>query len=197
VPSFARATAERYCPRLSEGREERILNFSRRKTFRSIDASHLLQFASAGKVSKDDKEWVNAVPGRIVLIGGTFEDANDTHDTPGQGFFPTPVYGVDLNAQAIESDLHGGSIKLVPPLLLFLADVIAGTIFVFIFWLLDPHNSKFLFLLGTVLTILFAIVMSWVLFKASLWVSFIPILIGANIHQYFEHAKRVEENKPP
>jgi CHASE2 domain-containing sensor protein len=134
--------------------------------------------------------------GKIVLIGGEFEDARDTYPSPVRH---EPISGVELNAQAIESDLNPSMkpIKELHCLLPLFADIVMGILFVWIFWfILDYLPTRggprvVLFICATVLTVVFAIFSSWVLFKFSVWMSFIPILIGANIHQYIKHAEDI------
>jgi CHASE2 domain-containing sensor protein len=231
VESFARVIAEKYCVCLRSGTEEKILNFAHKKNFRRIASSAFLIAEPTG--SKEDKRsaeeeeekeeqdyWKRSVHGKIVLIGGEFEDSRDTHDTtPAQVSLPQPMYGVELNAMAIDSDLHGGAIKAVPRYVVFLVDfLLAGPLFVWIFFKTGQHPSPWmirvikhppaiwifkvigprtlLFVAATVVTFLLALGASWLLLAvASVWISFIPILIGANIHQYIEHAKGVGENE--
>ena len=224
VASFAKMIANRYRSYNRENSEKLIINFSHRKNFRTIDAGDLLRITdprqdpTAGKTKsdqssnreKENRDWMGAVSGKIVLIGGEFEDANDTHDTPGRGFFPKPISGVRLNAQAIDAELYGEFIKPVPGPIPFLSDLVLGTLFVFIFWFaldyleecswfVSRHWDKYrvlIFFGATVFTIAIAIFTSWLVFKLSFWMSFIPILVGANIHQYIAHAEKLSEKKP-
>ncbi|HWY21349.1 MAG TPA: CHASE2 domain-containing protein [Candidatus Acidoferrum sp.] len=225
VGSFARAIAEKYCVCLRSNTEEKILNFARKKNFLTIASSALIPKQRDGKEEEDSTEakkedfWKRSVRGKIVLIGGEFEDARDTHDTtPAQVPLPQPVYGIELNAMAIDSDIHGGAVIVVPRLAAFLSDMAAGTLFVWIFFRLVQHPSqrivrliehrpakgifsviglrKLLFFAATFATLLAAIGVSLtLLLVASCWMSFIPILIGANLHQYIEHAETVGEGR--
>jgi CHASE2 domain-containing sensor protein len=232
VGSFARVIAEKYAEkhaekhdvRLRSGKDERILNFARKKCFQKISSSRLLDIPGENDRPEDtcptDKDWKRSVLNHIVLIGGEFEDSRDTHDTtPGQVFLPQPLYGVELNAMAIDSDLDGGAIIVVPPFAVFLVDfLLAGPLFVWIFFELvhDPPSPRIvklidhlttvwmakviaprilLFVAATLVTFFIAISFSWaLLWLASVWISFIPLLLGANIHQYFEHATMVGEH---
>jgi CHASE2 domain-containing sensor protein len=220
--SFARAIASGYRDNVrKDEKEDKIVNFASRKDFLRKNARDLIpEPKHIGKTdyyrfdkSKDD------LSGKIVLIGGEFDDAGDTYPTPGHtGLFPQPemMSGVELNAQAIESDLLDANmapIRKMPCLLALFLDIAMGTFFVGIFWFvreyldkcrwcsshhLDEHRGP-LFVIATAFTILFAIGISRLFFKASIWMSFIPILIGANIHQYIEYATemgKVGKKKP-
>jgi CHASE2 domain-containing sensor protein len=219
---LARAIAEKYCGCRFPGGEEKILDFGSKNDYRRISSSLLLELSRGREenAKSGDQDWLKSVRGKIVLIGGEFEDARDTHDTtPAQVFLPQPISGVELNAMSIDSDLHGGTIKVVPRLAVFLVDfLVAGPLFVWIFFKVVQHPSPqmirvikhppaiwifkvigprtLLFVAATVGTVLLAFVVSFVLLvAASVWMSFIPVLIGVNIHQYIEHAKTVSEKK--
>jgi CHASE2 domain-containing sensor protein len=220
VGSLAYVIAAKKQPGLRPDPEKKILNFGRKKCFPQVAAGYLLgkpgnSDKSDDKCSIDLDDWKRRVSGNILLIGGEFEDSRDSHDsTPAEVFLPQPLYGVELNAMAIDADLHGGTITVVPKLAGLFADLMAGTLFVWIFFrLLDsplpPQVTKFLkrlaeirilkiltprqmlFLAATISTFLIAIILSGGFYLASFWLSFIPILVGANLHQYIAHLERV------
>jgi CHASE2 domain-containing sensor protein len=224
--SFSRTIAENFPDRVRNDtnlKEERIINFAHRRAFRGWDEWQELVRKQA-KDSAMTKSYsfhkvTDVLSGKIVLIGGEFEDARDSYPSPGRhgSFFlippppPEPISGIELNAQAIESDLDPKMtpIKELHCLLPLFADIVMGILLVGIFWFIldylptlswfvSHHFDKLrvlLFVGATALTVVVAIFSSWVLFKFSFWMSFIPILIGANIHQYIEHAKAVGREK--
>jgi CHASE2 domain-containing sensor protein len=58
------------------------------------------------------------VGGKIVLLGGTFDDSGDFHETP-DGRMP----GVLIHARAIDAEMHGGGLREIPQPRSFLLDV--------------------------------------------------------------------------
>lgn len=193
--SFARAIAEAYGGIFQKSKSERILNFAADNPKSGISAGALCAVAPEGDCNGHDrhlsaadqgkaKQWVEAARGKIVLIGGAFEDARDTYATP-----VGEKYGVDLNALAIESDLHSGAIYDTPRPLLLMCDLLAGTIVVWVFWFFESRPTLAL-VLGTLGIGAASLLVSWLLFYfLSVWLSFIPVLVGVNIHQYYEHLR--------
>jgi CHASE2 domain-containing sensor protein len=209
-PSFARAIAEDYDRVYQSSRKERILNFAAARPKGAADPEQLCAVAPASAISaeqlfcalpaqaancheekearsKGDQEsaarWIASVPDKIVLIGGAFEDARDAYPTPiGQ------MCGVDLNALAIESDLHPGAIHPTPLLCGLAGDLLAGTIVVWIFWFV--RSPTWALVLGTLGFGALSLLVSAALFYfLATWLSVIPVLAGVNIHQYCEHLR--------
>jgi CHASE2 domain-containing sensor protein len=227
VGSLAYVIAAKKQPGLRPDPGRKILNFGHKKCFPHVAAGDLLGKPGDKDDTEDDRCTISVealkrkAPGNIVLIGGEFEDSRDAHDsTPAEVFLPQPLYGVELNAMAIDMDLNGGAITEVPRSVGFIFDLAVGTLFVWIFFvLLDSTSSRLnnfiqnlpnmwifkimkprrgRFVAATIFTFLLAIGLSGVLYLFSLWMSFIPILLGANIHQYIAHAERVgEQEKEP
>jgi CHASE2 domain-containing sensor protein len=222
VGSLAYVIAAKKQPGLRPDLGGEILNFGHKKCFPHVAAGDLLGKPGDKDDTEDDRCTISVealkrkAPGNIVLIGGEFEDSRDAHDsTPAEVFLPQPLFGVELNAMAIDTDLNGGAITELPRWPGLVLDLIVGTLFVWIFFeLLDAPSSwlnNFIqqlpniwifeviksrrgrFVGATVLTFLLAIGISGAFYLCSLWMSFIPILLGANIHQYFAHAERVGE----
>jgi CHASE2 domain-containing sensor protein len=218
--SFVRMIAEQFPGERKDlsAEDTKIINFASRKDFPRCDAEELLRgpqirttITSAGDTQLSFNKQ-HDFGGKIVLIGGEFEDSRDVYPTPGNhGLFPVPtqISGVELNAQGIEEELDSPRrpIKEAQWWLALALDVIMGTLFVGVFWFVLEylHTRPWftsrrldklrvgLFVGATVLTIVVAIFTSWLLFKASIWMSFIPILVGANIHQYVDHAKAIRK----
>jgi CHASE2 domain-containing sensor protein len=186
--SFARAVVEKYCPCLTANADEKIFNLaSVPRRFEQISAQQLLD-PKTDDDKKHQEEWATKVHDKIVLIGGEFDDARDKYPTPLQDRF-----GLELNAMAIDSDLQGGGIREVPQWVLFLADVGVGAIFVSIFWCFErrPYTALLWAVPGTMVA---TILLSYAFFHVfAYWLSFIPVFVGVNVHQFYEHVKQARE----
>ena len=195
APSFAKAIANKYNGSGQSGKE-RIFNFGRANMFRSLSATRLIHFARGADPDADD--WIDGARGKIVLIGGDFEDARDTYPTP-LGSLP----GVELNALAIDSYLNNPGTRDLPELVLFVIDLCVGMAFVFVFWLFEyPLHKLFLarpylpLLLGTFLLLVLGVLTSYTLLhlgRSTVWFNFIPMLVGVNIHQFYEHFESLKK----
>jgi CHASE2 domain-containing sensor protein len=210
--SLARVIAGQYGRAYQSVGKKRILNFAAYDPKHSnlvssephcpgtptvvISAKQLCAVAGTGRdcreymetLSRCDQQnalaWKQNVRGKIVLLGGAFEDARDTYRTP-----MGPMHGVDLNAPAIESDLHPGAIRLTPLLYGFVADLLAGTFVVWVFWFFESRPTLAL-ILGTLGVGAISLFISWALFRfLAAWFSLIPVLVGVNLHQYYEHLR--------
>ncbi len=143
-------------------------------------------------------DWIHGASGKIVLIGGGFEDSRDSYPTPGG-----PRFGVELNALAIDSYLNNPGIRDLPEPVLFASDLCVGVAIVFIFWLFEHrlHNvfllRPYVPLLLSTIGICFIIVgISYALLRMgsmALWFNFIPVLVGVNIHQFYEHLESAKK----
>src|SRR5262249_37760019 len=102
--------------------EDRLLNFlGDRYHIPHIAASAVHQlYESAGYQSEGWKKQ-GPLQGKIVLLGGTFHHARDQYVTP-----LGPMTGVELMAQAIETELSGGGIRFTNELLMVLMDIVAA-----------------------------------------------------------------------
>lgn len=194
TPSFARVIAEQYGGVYQKSSRERILNFAPANPV--ITAGQLCAIAGRGEKclrsnrengNQEVQKWKNQVAGQIVLIGGAFEDARDTYPTPvGQ------VQGVGLNALAIESDLHHGAIYETPLVCDLFCDLLAGTLVVWVFWFFASPTLALA--LGTFGVGAVSLLVSWLLLHClTVWLSFIPVLVGVNIHQYYEHLRQTRK----
>jgi CHASE2 domain-containing sensor protein len=196
--SFARVIVENFTKAYQSSRGMRILNFAAaHNPDRGISAAQLCAVAGQGHSSSCAQEakevtgqdlvkaegWRDAVlnKGKIVLIGGAFEDARDAYLTP-----IGTLHGVDLNALAIDSDLHPGAIDDAPWPYGLAGDLVMGTLIAWIFWHFEGRPTLAL-LLSTFGVGFGSLLISWLLLQVVVWLSFIPVLVGVNIHQYFEH----------
>ena len=117
---------------------------------------------------------------KIVLIGGKFSAARDVYMTPlGE------MAGVELIALAIESDF-GGGIRETQKWLEKLADLVVGSLIVFVYFYYR-RRPRFALMLSLVGVPLVATAFSLLLFRtAAYWFNFMPIIIGMVLHQMLE-----------
>ncbi len=124
---------------------------------------------------------------RVVLLGGAYRAARDEHQTPlGE------MFGVDVQAQVIQSELEGGGLQPVG------RDVIGVLLFVnsmgllFLFQLVGLRRAFWISVagipvLGTACSFLFAGS------AFALWPYLIPLLIAVLIQQLYAHAIRYRD----
>lgn len=155
-----------------------VLNFAGdRYAFATISARDVIAGAKL-------PAWGSAGPlkDRIVLVGGTFHAARDEYVTP-VGAMP----GVQLVAQAIESELSGGGIRSLSHGRMLLLELLSGVLLVWI---------NFRFRLGTALLLslgampLLTLGGSLLAFSSlAYWFNFTPSLLGVWIHELIDHAR--------
>ena len=155
-----------------------LLNFSgERFNFSPLSARFVLKIAR-------EPGWADNGPlrNRIVLLGGFFRASRDTQITP-----IGKMAGVQLMAQAIETELRGGGIRPLNEVLAFILDILAGTILV---WF------SYRFRLSTALTLsllaipFFSLTSSYLAFASfGRWFNFVPVIIGVLIHELYHHAR--------
>ena len=128
--------------------------------------------------------------GVVVLLGGSFQSARDTHLTPlGE------IGGAELTALAVESEITGGGIHASNHVLMFVCDVLSGIALVFLHWKahrVPPARGRRVLLStgGIALVVLLAFLGSYVSFRAfGYWASFLPVALGVWLHQAYDRAK--------
>jgi CHASE2 domain-containing sensor protein len=155
-----------------------VLNFAGdRYAFPHIAARDVLAAANSAA-------WGEAGPlkDRVVLVGGTFRAARDEYVTP-VGAMP----GMQLVAQAIESELHSGGIRPLAHWLMTLLEIASGILLVWI---------NYRFRLGAALALslgampLLTLLGSALAFSSlAYWFDFAPTLLGVWIHELIDHAR--------
>ena len=130
--------------------------------------------------------WKDTVKGKVVLLGGCYDAGRDDYVTA-SGRLP----GVELLAEAIESELSRGGIRPVNAVLLILAQVVASIIVIAV-------NSRFAAgrapLIGLLAIPLVAFICSLLSFSSLyLWVDFVPVLFAVQLHYLFDHLKRARQ----
>jgi hypothetical protein len=129
---------------------------------------------------------------RIVLIGGTYKGARDVYRTPlGE------MAGVELLAQAVETDLHKG-IQEPNDVWKILADITAGFL-VILLWNAKPlrHSMSLrIFFTVCVGAIFLAFTfLSKFLFQHGIWLDTAAIVLGVVAHQVWEEFDLIEEHE--
>ena len=111
----------------------------------------------------------------IVLVGGTFEESKDFHETT-VGRLP----GVVINANAIRAELNGRFVHDPSKLSLFLPDIVIGSIVAFGIWYSDPRKTRTLIWTTVLAVVCLYVIAGIALYWANiLWLSWTGALIGA------------------
>jgi len=198
---FDPQTARRFCTSLAEHAEEAgealVFNFSRERSvsseyhsaFDSLSVEQILKIdeeLQKTEIPEEKETWSTHGPltGKIVLLGGSYHAARDEHRTP-----LGTVYGVDLMAQAIESELQGGGIRPFNEFFMFLVELITGVALVWLHYYCHSHLGWLVLLSLGAIPLLAMFASLFVFSTMALWVDFIPLLFGVLIHQLYDHAR--------
>lgn len=158
--------------------EDLILNFSgERYAFPHYTAESILE-GSTGSA------WPKGIlNNKIVLLGGAFRAARDEYITP-----VGPRLGVEIIAQAVESDLQDGGIRPANEILMLILEILGGVSLVFLHYRLKSKVGLALILSLFAIPIA-ALIFSYIAFSSlALWANFIPILVAILIHELHHHA---------
>jgi CHASE2 domain-containing sensor protein len=145
---------------------------------------------SAGQALKDWKTdwWGKSQPisGRIVLIGGTFEEARDVRSTPAG-----PMAGVEIMAQIIETEKRGGGLAEFSIIGASVLDLLLSVALVWVNWRY-PAETRTGLALNAVIVLALPFAAAWLLHRYALyWVNVAPVLCGVWISQWHERAKEL------
>ena len=125
------------------------------------------------------KQFTDSTKDGVLLIGGTFRNGNDIHDTP-----KGPIPGIHINAYAILALIRGPHFSEVGRLWTFLPDVFLGFAIVYFFWRLSSVRSM---ILATVALLPFILIMSGViLYLGYVWLTCIGVAFGIMPHALLE-----------
>ncbi|HXO37252.1 MAG TPA: CHASE2 domain-containing protein, partial [Candidatus Acidoferrum sp.] len=128
--------------------------------------------------------WANNGPfhNKIVLLGGFFRAGRDIHITP-----VGKMAGVQLMAQAVETELRGGGIRPLNEAVAIILDILAGTILV---WFSYRFQLATALLLSLLAIPLFSLTSSYLAFSSlARWFNFVPVIVGVLIHELYHHAR--------
>lgn len=146
-----------------------------RSSFKPWRASTILK-------APKDEVWQSNGPltGKIVLLGGLYSAA-DEHSTPlGRRA------GVELMAQAIESDLQHALIPLPNKPFMWMIELLAGICMLFLYQIF--RLSRGLMLISFIAIPVLALLFSFAVFSSLMfWARFVLILLAVLIQQLFDH----------
>jgi CHASE2 domain-containing sensor protein len=162
--------------------DELVLNFAGdRYHFAELPARHLLTAAK-----KD--YWATKSPCRdaIVIVGGTYRAARDAYATP-----VGMRSGMQIIAQAVESDLQGRGIRELNYWLANLLEYLNSLLIIFLAW---RFPTRFGVLASLCTTIVLSIIASHLAFHTGgLWFNFSAVLIATWLHLLWEQSKEHRE----
>jgi CHASE2 domain-containing sensor protein len=143
------------------------------------DAAQTLGLSENGRNSRADDAFRN----KVVLIGGTYRDF-DRHFTP-IGTLP----GIEVLANAIQTELDGEGIEAHSRWLLFAIEFAASTVIVLLFHLFALSAGRAL-AWGLPLTVLASVFLSLLSFHSlSRFVTFAPTLFAVLVFEIYEHVR--------
>jgi CHASE2 domain-containing sensor protein len=175
IPSFAMAIATQYAKAKGlqppEAGDHEDKPYFKRYAFEKPFSS---RYFSRDHLGPD------TLKGKIVIVGGTYCEANDLHHTP-LGIEP----GMRIVASQVES-LIDGSMYSANEYLMLLVDILVGGILVFIHHYFSLGKAL---LLSLIAIPFLALTASLVLFASmAFWANTMPVSISVLIHQFYEHA---------
>lgn len=182
-PSFAREIARSYgrsvdAPVSPDGKL--LLNFlGDRYQFPIYSAGAILKAAEGPAWETDGARLLK---GKIVLVGGRYSAARDLHMTP-----LGAMYGVELTAQAVESIVERGGIRVAHGVLMTLMEILIGVLLV---WIHHRFDLGAALLISLLVIPFFLFLGSYVAFSTlAFWGNFVPIFLAVLIHQLYDHGR--------
>jgi CHASE2 domain-containing sensor protein len=188
VTTACQAGCERCCAaagryRTDSHAEPLRLNFAgERFNFSPLSVRVVLAAAGADPTGGGWRERGPLV-GQIVLLGGSYRAARDSHATP-----VGAMSGVQIMAQAIESELTGGGIRSVNEWVALGLDVALGLLLVWIHHRLRHRVTMALGISLGVMPIL-CLIASYIAFSTlGLWFNFAAVMTSILIDQLYRRA---------
>jgi CHASE2 domain-containing sensor protein len=123
--------------------------------------------------------------GRIALLGGTYHASHDEHATP-RGI----ISGVEIVAQAIETELTGGGIRAANEWRMILLEIALGVVLLGVGYLLTARWAIVINLV--VFMVLAPLASYWSYSTKAEWANFVPMLFAAVIHSLWHHTPQQE-----
>lgn len=136
-------------------------------------------------IKKIDGEG-DKINSKIILIGGNFSAARDSYETP-----LGPMPGIELIAEAIHSDWRRGGIEKIGGVIALVFDVLVGLGVVWVFYYIGEVKKHPFWALLFVIpgSFLLVFLIAGLFFLLRYWLNVVPVVVGVNIHQFYEHAK--------
>jgi hypothetical protein len=140
-----------------------------------IPVSQIMDFA-------DDEDWQNneLIKDKIVLIGGSYDE--DSSQTPlGR------LWGVEIIANVIETELNGGGLKPPGFLVTSLFAAFDGLLLLLLFHAFSWQRA---FLIGLVSIVILSFICSLIAFGTfSYWILYTPIMLGVLLTELYDRLK--------
>lgn len=137
-------------------------------SIRRLDGSHSAALA-------------NNFKGKTVILGGNYAAARDEYFTP-----IGPLPGVDLVAYAMETEIRGGGMRRLQEVGVFLIDVILGCLIAGVAY--GTKSPRLILAVSILLAITLPFLGSYLVFHSwNLWLSFVPVILGAIAHIAWDH----------
>jgi CHASE2 domain-containing sensor protein len=154
-----------------------LLNFSgERYNLAPLSVGFVLQGAQG-----EDWKLRGPFKNKVVILGGSYRAARDTYVTP-----VGMMLGVQLMAQAVESEM-GGGIRGFNHFVELLFDLVCGVLLVVVHHRFRPSLALALSLIAIPV---FCLCGSYLAFSTmARWFNFVPVVVGVQIHQLYDHAK--------
>jgi CHASE2 domain-containing sensor protein len=144
-----------------------------------LNATQLIALSAAQR--DDDDVPFPALTDKLVLLGGSYRGL-DRHFTP-IGSQP----GVLVLANAIETELNGGTVSPLPRWKLFALELVASAILVFMF---HATSTRFILIFGLPAVLVFSFTLSAIVFDSSArFVNFAPMLLVVLAFEIYEHVR--------
>ena len=197
-PTFAWSVVQRGCiaecdtccrAAMSASPEDGLrLNFAgERFNFKPLSVQFVLDAAANSHTPGSVWGTQGLLTQKIVLLGGYYRQARDTEATA-----IGSISGLQINAQAIESELHGGGIRPMNRWLEFTFDLLAGCVIVIVNYRLRTRLARALGL-SVLLVPVLCLVASFLAFSAfALWFNFVPVVVSVIVHQFYQHAREYQ-----
>jgi CHASE2 domain-containing sensor protein len=182
-PSNSKAGSRISCESSSES-DPMLIGFTERtKNSRfHISASKVHQISGMPQ-ENGQRNQIPELCHKIVLLGGSYRDY-DRHFTP-----LGKLVGVEVLANAIETQASGNEVRAHEPWMLFMLDFVAASMLVLLFHLF-PASVENYFAFALVLTVLIALFFSFVAFHSlSRFADFWPTLLAVLLFEFYVHVR--------
>jgi CHASE2 domain-containing sensor protein len=181
-PTFVWALVQRFSPgRMSEpGRtdDDRFIAYAgdRSGSHRfNLTALQAIKLAEQGSLPD-----ANPFRDKIVLLGGAYLD-EDVHQTP-----LGAMRGVDVIAQAVETELRGGGDEVPNKATLLLLEVFEGALVVLLFQFFHRYRFGLALVLNLLVLFAIALVCGTLAFGSPLrFIYFLPLLLCVLVYEFF------------
>ena len=177
LPSRLRESIEAETRGDTKTGDERLLNFSG-------DRYDFQPYAASFVLSAHEAAWWKAKSpfrDKIILLGGSYRAGRDVYMTP-LGM----TTGIQLMAQAVESELQGKGIYHLNKLLMILFDFVAWIALVAVYYFCRLSVALWTSIVAIPLLSLMGSLFAFS--SLAYWADFAPVVLGVLIHQLYDHA---------